>query len=565
MEKTSLVSSIKYQISRTRKWIRKNPKEFKYLIIILLVGAFFRLYKIGGYMTFLGDEGRDVIIVRRLLVDFDPILIGPRTSIGDMYLGPLYYYLMAPALLFSLFNPVGPAIMIAVLGVVTIFLVWYVTQLWFCKKGSELQKSEFQGYELTKSSEPTEPCAGALLAAFLYAISPVIITYSHSSWNPNIMPFFAFLSVYGIWKVWFEKKFKWLLVIGVSMSFVLQSHYLGLLLIPTLGLFWLLALIKTRKDTRNRLQGTRKLISYTLYAVILFAILMSPLVIFDARHEWRNFTSMQKFFTERQTTVSLKAWKGIPNIYPIFRDKFVTRIIAGNHRLVGEYTTLTLVGLVTLLLLSNLKKIIKLAFSKEKISDNKYFSSGFFITTIWLFIGMLGMSVYKQHVYDHYFGFLFPAPFLLIGAISQKIFDQSRDDLKILFTAGVGLLVVANLANNPLWYPPNHQMNRSREVAKLIQQKAKGKMFNLAVIAERNYEDGYQYFLEKENANVIDIDALRADETTADQLFVVCEFSPKECDPTHSPKAQVANFGWSEIEDHWEVMGITVFKLIHSR
>ena len=34
------------------------------LLIILLIGAFLRLYRIGEYMTFLGDEGRDAIIVR---------------------------------------------------------------------------------------------------------------------------------------------------------------------------------------------------------------------------------------------------------------------------------------------------------------------------------------------------------------------------------------------------------------------------------------------------------------------------------------------------------------------
>ena len=62
------------------------------LIGILLLAAFFRLYKIADYMTFLGDEGRDVLIVRNLLTKADPILIGPGTSVGNMYLGPLYYY-----------------------------------------------------------------------------------------------------------------------------------------------------------------------------------------------------------------------------------------------------------------------------------------------------------------------------------------------------------------------------------------------------------------------------------------------------------------------------------------
>ena len=41
---------------------------------------------------------------------------------------------------------------------------------------------------------------------------------------------------------------------------------------------------------------------------------------------------------------------------------------------------------------------------------------------------------------------------------------------------------------------------------------------------------------------------------------------PKErCDPTHSPKAEVANFGWSKIDSDFEVDGVIIYKLIHSK
>src|SRR5258708_5541648 len=117
-------------------WIKNHKVEFGILILILLVGAFSRLYKIDGYMTFLGDEGRDVIIVRRLLVEHHPPLIGPGTSIGNMYLGPAYYYMMAVPLFLTNFSPVGPAIFIALLGLITIFFLWYVTRQWIGQEGA---------------------------------------------------------------------------------------------------------------------------------------------------------------------------------------------------------------------------------------------------------------------------------------------------------------------------------------------------------------------------------------------------------------------------------------------
>src|SRR3989304_5692453 len=159
-----LITNYKSQIT---KWVKENRLEAFWLAVILLIGAFFRLYRIDEYMTFLGDEGRDAIIVRRLLVNFDPILIGPGTSVGNMYLGPIYYYMIAPFLLLFNFSPVGPSVFIALLGIITI---------------------------------------------------------------------------YSMWKVWNEKKWKWLVVTGISLSIVLQSHYLGLLLIPVLFIYWILSI-----------------------------------------------------------------------------------------------------------------------------------------------------------------------------------------------------------------------------------------------------------------------------------------------------------------------------------
>ena len=84
MEKTPITKGIKELYPKIIKWIKGHQKEALIVLVILLVGAFFRLYRISEYMTFLGDEGRDVIVVRRLLVNFDPVLIGPGTSVGNM-------------------------------------------------------------------------------------------------------------------------------------------------------------------------------------------------------------------------------------------------------------------------------------------------------------------------------------------------------------------------------------------------------------------------------------------------------------------------------------------------
>ncbi len=136
------------------------------IISIVLLGGYLRLYRIADYLTFLGDEGRDVLIVKRMIVDGKWTLLGPTASVGGFYMGPIYYYFMLPFLWASKLDPVGPAIMVALVGIATIYLLYK-----FC---SELF-GRFVG----------------ISAAALYALSPLVISYSRSSWNPNIVPFFS--------------------------------------------------------------------------------------------------------------------------------------------------------------------------------------------------------------------------------------------------------------------------------------------------------------------------------------------------------------------------------------
>jgi 4-amino-4-deoxy-L-arabinose transferase-like glycosyltransferase len=102
-------------------------------------------------MTFLGDEGRDALVWLHMLRNGKFTLIGPQTSIGNMYLGPLFYYLMFP--FYLLFGTPGPSIGTAIFAGMTTFLLWYAGKEWFSEKAG-------------------------LSAAFLYAVSPVTIVLS---------------------------------------------------------------------------------------------------------------------------------------------------------------------------------------------------------------------------------------------------------------------------------------------------------------------------------------------------------------------------------------------------
>jgi len=378
--------------------------------------------------------------------------------------------MMAPALLLANFSPVGPAVMIALLGVITIYLVWYMARIWFGK-------------------------TAGLIAAFFYAISPTIIVFAKSSWNPNIMPFFSLVIIFSLWKIWEEQKFKWLIVLGIAYAFVLQSHYLGLLLAPVILIFWLLTLVRIRKqETRNRKEEIRPFLKFSLISLFLFAFLMSPLVIFDARHGWNNFSAMKKFFSERQTTVSIKPWNAIPRIWPIF-EKINTKILTAGDITLGKIVSIFFV-LAALYYWLNRKNVLPII------------RSSLFLILIWFGFALLGLGLYKQEIYDHYYGFFFAVPFFLLGAYVKILTDKKKNG-KGLFFLLLGVLAFFNFRGSPLKSNPNMQLQRSINVSKFIEEKANGNIFNFAVIAERNYEGAYQYFLEKDNASFVMIERIR--------------------------------------------------------
>jgi len=465
--------------------IKKFLKKNWLILLILFLAAFLRLYKIADYAEFLGDQGRDLIIIRDFLKNGNLFFIGPQTSIGNMYLGPFYYYLIAPALLLTNFHPLGPAVFIALVSVLTVFLIYYVGKKWF------------------------NPTTG-YIAAFLYALSPVAIKFGTFSWNPNIMPLFSLLFIYYV----AEKKYP---LAALAFAMCLNSHYLALILLPVAGIIWL----------KNY---SPKLIRPTLLAILIFLLSLTPQVLFDIKHKGQNINALKTFFVERENTVNLKVYKSIPVIPKLF-NQINTSLLAAHQSPFGLYISILLaIGLIILLF-------------KDK-NKNKYF----IYCLLWYFLALIGLGLYKQHIYDHYFGFVFPVVFLLTGYLLSRIsLWISLPTLIVL-----SYISITNLHFN---YPANHQIANAQNVANYILEQAQGKTFNYAGLSKMGY--AFTYFL-VDQPNYRDLK-----DEKGEQLFVTCVPHPDiNCQPINNPEWAIAAFGWSKIDTESEIDGIKIYRLI---
>lgn len=486
-------------------WKLEDYKWLSMLMVgVLVLAAFLRFYRLSEYMTFLGDEGRDAIVIKNMFENLHFPLIGPPTSVGNIYLGPLYYYMMAVPMAIFYLNPVAAAGMNAAIGVATVGLIYLLGKVWLGR-------------------------IPGLIAAYLYAISPVTIIYSRSSWNPNPAPFFALLSILSLYRLHQTGNFLWLALTGLTVGAALQMHYLAAILIPIVGIIWLHEVV-----FRSRQLKVKNLISGSLLGIVSFVLIMSPLIWFDLRHSFLNYRAITELLSGG-SAVKADIFTNLAKIPGLFSYNLIGRYIAAEN--------LYLIIIVSLLLLGVL--VYKHTWSK-------------IVLGIWLVVGLLGLSFYQQSIYDHYFGFMNPVPFLLFGSValfSAKLRGQQR----WLLNAGVVVLLlvltVVNLQKNPLFNPPNNQLKKTQDIAKFVINNAGGRDFNFALIAKSNYDSAYQFYLDQYGHKPKQVPF---DKT--DQLFVVCE--DVVCDPTHNAKYEIAAFGMSKIDWMKESFGVKIYKLI---
>lgn len=477
--------------------------EIIILILLLLIAIFFRFWRVRDYVVFLGDEGRDMIVMRKIFTERKLPFLGPTASVGGFYLGPIYYWMAAPFLWLWRYDPAGPAYFVAVLGAATVFLL----------------------YKFLRDTVGFWP---AILASSLYATAPLIVRYSRSSWNPNPLPFFALLLIYFLYLGIMHKKIIYFVAAGATFGVAIQLHYLATILI---AIFGLIILVNT-----NFKKWPLIFLTFVFGSMITF----SPFLIFEIRHNFPNFKTILEFVT-RGTTVGYQA-------------KNYSWLIANvGNILLEELTKLkqTIITQLTfwILTLGGLFGFVK----NWKNSQKKLIFS---IGLIWFLGGLAGLRFYRGQLFDYYFGFMFPAPFILAGLIFYLLWQNF---FLRAFSILVTLAAISFFSLNGFFrYPPNRLIDQTKTVANFVIEKSEDKQFNFALISDHNSDHAYRYFLEIRGHVPTDLERL-----VTDQLLIVCE--SQKCAPLGHPSWEIAGFGRGEITGEWDLpnIGIKVFRLTH--
>ncbi len=456
--------------------------------------------------TFSGDQGYDFLQARHMITNRKLTLLGPKigpyNKIGNLYLGPAYYYLIAPSLYVFDYDPIGPAVLTVTLSLVTILLIY-----------------------ITASKFISRPAG--IIASSIYAFSTFLINQSSAPSNPHLMPFFASILLLSQLKIIKSKSLIWPIVGGLSLGIMFQLHYLAAALFASS-----LAFLIFSKQIRK-----------IIYLIVGILIAISPQILFELRHE---------FFV---TNIFLRQLKYGNNVSSIstFLENF-RQSISQVSFIFSPTEKVPAVIFIFFILLTFAAVI------RNQISKNV-----FIMLLLNILLGIIFASLYSGSIGPHYFVSIYPSVCILAGATIASIFYVSRSLLIrsmpiVVSSAFLAVNLLSLDLNSPQGYtmPKGLNLTAIKKVSAIIVQDAdSGKKFNVASTLDGDTRSmPYRYLVEVYGK------IPQAVEHYPDSDFIYLITRDEEAAVKRYTVWEVASFAPFEFAYKWEIQnGIHLYKL----
>lgn len=334
------------------------------LATLLTCALFLRTYRLNDLLGFYYDQGRDAKVIWDLWHNGNIFLIGPTTGIEGIFLGPFYYYFIAPFYLLGNGTPVAPAIWLALVNVGGIAVMFFIAKKYF-------------------------GLTSAFLTAFFLSFSLNFVQSHRWLANPTPLPLFAALCVWFILAVIHSSQnhLSWaLLGLCIGLSLQLEAASAIFFFPSTLLIFFV---------NRQAIHFTR---INLILLIISFFITLLPQLVFDLIHDHILSQAFHRFLLSEQSF--RPALTGLLNQRLIFYfDIFSTKFAFGAQHI------LSLIVILTLSVVFSLKKLF------SPVHNTIY---------IWWLTPLVSLLFYHGnhgYVWEYYFTGAFPFFILSVSVI----------------------------------------------------------------------------------------------------------------------------------------------------
>ncbi|MDP3948312.1 MAG: glycosyltransferase family 39 protein, partial [bacterium] len=363
------------------------------LILILLLGLFFRIYKLEIFYPWGHDQDLFAWIAKDILIDGHFRLIGQETSIIGVFIGPLFYYLIAVSFAFFNMNPLSAALVTTIVSLATIVSIYWVFNKFFGR-------------------------SVGLIGTFLYAISPGTVFLDR--WVVPTQPTI-------LWSVWFvyvllsilKGNFQILIPLSILVGLIWHVHiaFIPLLILLPVA-FWL-------SDKKNRKKNIN-LRSLIISLAILFSF-VSAFFVFEIRHGFQQTKSVINATYQDKGDLT-------------GGDRLIKVITSGGSSLAGAFTLSDTATNLNPLLIRSLPFLLLIGifylWYKRILSKSQTI-----LFVSWYATTFLGQFFSKRIITEYYFNNLFVILFLTLALILTQ-FKTVLRKFPVIEILLVGYLVV---------------------------------------------------------------------------------------------------------------------------
>lgn len=412
------------------------------LVLILLLSAFFRLYRFADFHYWGGDEEVLTATIRHIIWDRSPTLLVQNASLG-FGLGPFYHYILAIFYWLADFDLVTLQIIGSLLGVVTTLLVYY--------GGREL------GGKKT-----------AVVAGVIYAASFFIAFFDRRVVHLTLNPILAALTFLTLAKV-AKGHYRWLPLLAIPIGFAFHADASLLVLALAIGVSWLNFKIPVRQK-------------HSVFLAFLVSFFFLPIILAEFRYQGAVVTPLVKSLI-RPVTGEVRPPHNY-RVYPAseFLNVLGRALMAAPSQTVEEYFAYDLehrLPLATPLpqLIVGLLLIYGLVIYKRQKSAG--------LIVLWVMTGsfVIGLFIFnllfKENFYQHYFMVFFPIFILLCAHVLVVVTKKSGLLLTALLTVYI-FINLNTLVNSAVKYPLAEKLALVKQSLKVLE----GKKFSLTASSD---------------------------------------------------------------------------------
>lgn len=414
-------------------------------VLVLSLGLLFRFYNFPAWQGFDYDQEVNAWIAKAIVIDHKPVLIGPETSTGGMFVGSYFNYIIALFFWLGRMNPTISILLNVLISTATICLIYFAGKLIFNRMTG-------------------------IIAVIIYSFSSLAAGYDRVLWNPTPVPLVTLGIILGLHQYIKRDQVWYLILATVSVGVALHLHFNAVIL----AAFYFVSLVLFSLQ-KTFLNPKRYLVIGGILGIFLF-----PLVLFDLRHGFLNSRHVWSFFVSSGGGTGQRLYDSLIRSWDIVNGIIVSIFVPEAAGYTLNWILIRVLGILFVLMsLIIIKKSGNLFFKLYLI---------IFILTVGPF------SFYHGPLPGQYFLFLVPVFTLLVSAIFISVWNRSGY-LKIISILLICIIILANVRYVLARGEERLNLKNKEAAVEYINNQAGGKAYGVDIITDYGFNTGYRYLL----------------------------------------------------------------------